>query len=409
MIGLLRLAELRAFLIAASLAALAESALAVVLGVHVYALTRDPWALGLLGLVEAVPAIGLVLVGGHVADRVSRRSLSVLTRAAMAVLSLLMVLVAVGDVRWLYTVAFGFGAIRAFEEPAVTGLEAEILPRERTMEAVSLVASVGRFAGLSGPILGALMYEAVGPERTFAACGGLLAAAAVALLLGIRPRAAPVPAGDKVGALVAIGEGLRFVFASQVLIGSMALDLFAVFFGGAAGLFPAFVDEVLGAGPAAVGWLRGAASAGALVAMLVATRYPPQARAGIALHLAVAGFGVGIVVFGVSRDLYVCMGALFFVGACDGVSVIVRRAIVRMAAPDHLRGRVSSVRGLFLNATNELGSFESGVAAGLLGVAPAVWSGGIVTLAVAAATAWLAPELRRLDLGKLAAQRHRSG
>jgi len=144
--------------------------------------------------------------------------------------------------------------------------------------------------------------------------------------------------------------------------------------------------------------LRAAAAAGALGAMLVATRYPPRAKAGVALHLAIAGFGVGIIVFGLSRSLWLCMAALAFAGACDGISVVVRRAIVRMAAPDAMRGRVASVRGLFLNASNELGAFESGLAASALGIAPSVWAGGIVTLAVVAATAWRAPLLRRLDL-----------
>ncbi len=405
MIRLLGLPELRAFLVSAACASLAETALAVVLGVHVYALTHDPLALALLGLVEAVPAIGLVLVGGHVADRASRLRLAVWARGAMAGLAVLLALVAAADVVLLYVVAFGIGAIRAFEEPAVTGLEAEILPRERMMEALSLVASVGRVAGLSGPVLGGIAYEWAGPRPTFIAASVLLARATAVLQLGIRARPAPARVGVKLGAGASIMAGLRFVFASQILIGSMALDLFAVFFGGAAGLFPACVDDVLHEGPSAVGLLRAAASAGALSAMLVATRYPPRARAGVALHLAVAGFGVGIIVFGLSRDLYVCLAALYFVGACDGVSVIVRRAIVRMAAPDHMRGRVSSVRGLFLNATNELGSFESGVAAALIGIAPAIWTGGVVTLLVAGVTARLAPKLVRLDLGRLAAGR----
>ena len=402
MIRLLAHAELRAFLLSAACAGLAESALAVVLGVHVYALTHDPLALALLGLVEAVPAIALVLVGGHVADRVSRWRLTVAARAAMASLALALAWVAAADVMLLYGVAFGIGAIRAFEEPAATGLEAEILPRAAMMEALSLVASVGRVAGLSGPVLGGIAYEIAGPRPTFIAAFVLLGVAALVVALGIRARPAPGLASERIGALASIAEGVRFVFASQILIGSMALDLFAVFFGGAAGLFPAFVADVLHEGPAGVGLLRAAASGGALVAMLVATRHPPRAHAGLALHLAVAGFGVGIIGFGLSRDLYLCMAALFFVGACDGVSVIVRRAIVRMAAPDHMRGRVSSVRGLFLNATNELGSFESGMAAAWLGIAPAIWSGGIITLLVAGTTWRLAPQLRRLDLGAFA-------
>ena len=397
-IALFKLPELRAFLISAALASLAESALAVVLGVHVYALTHDAFALGMLGLVEAIPAIGLVLVGGHVADRTSRKAGAVATRAAMACLAGALALGGGSTVAWLYTIAFFLGVVRAFEDPAVTGLEAEILPRERMMNAVSLVASVGRVAGLSGPVLGGIAYEMAGPFPTFLAAAVLLVGATLALMLGIKPRQAPARSGTPVGVIAAIGEGLRFVFNSQMLIGSMALDLFAVFFGGAAGLFPAFAGEILHEGPWAVGLMRAATSAGALTSMLIATRVPPRARAGLALHLAVAGFGLGIIVFGLSRNLWLCLGALFFVGACDGVSVIVRRAIVRMASPDALRGRVSSVRGLVLIATNELGTFESGLAAVALGIAPAVWTGGVVTLLVVAITAWKAPVLRRLDL-----------
>lgn len=371
------------------------------LGVHVYALTHDAMALGWLGLVEAIPAIGLVLVGGHVADRVARRQAAAAARGAMAALALLLVLTAGAGLTLFYAIAFLIGAVRAFEDPAVTGLEAEILPRgERMMNAVSLVASVGRVAGLAGPVIGGFAYEFAGPVPTFAAVAVLLAGSALALLLGIARRAPPAHAGE--GALAAIGEGLRYVFRSQIIVGSMALDLFAVFFGGVNGLLPAFAEARLGEGPAAVGLLRAASSAGALAAMLVATRHPPRARAGLALHLAIAGFGIGIIVFGLSRSLWLCMAALALAGACDGISVIVRRAIVRIAAPDALRGRVAAVRGLFLNASNELGAFESGMAAALLGVAPAVWGGGLVTLAVVGVTAWLAPELRRLDLTRFA-------
>ncbi len=403
MIDLLRLPELRSFLLSSACASLATSALATVLGIHVYALTHDPLALGWLGLVEAIPAIGLVLIGGQVADRTSRLRTAVLARGLMAVLAALLALSASSSLVVLYVIAFAVGAIHAFEEPAITGLEAEILPRARMMNAVSLVASVGRVAGLSGPIAGGIAYDFAGPRPTFIAVAVLLAIAAAALGFGIAAR--PAPSHPSAGAWMDIKEGVRFVFNSQILIGSMALDLFAVFFGGAAGLFPAYADQILGEGPSAVGLLRAAASAGALAAMLIATRHPPRARAGLALHLAVAGFGVGIIVLGFSRVLWLSLAALFFVGACDGISVIVRRAIVRLGAPDALRGRVAAVRGLFLNATNELGSFESGLAAAWLGIAPAIWTGGVVTLAVAAVTAYAAPQLRKLDLGRFGAGR----
>jgi MFS family permease len=398
--ALFQLAELRAFLVAAALAGLAESALAVLLGVHVYEIAHDPLNLGWLGLVEAVPAIGLVLVGGAVADRAPRRDLAAGARGVMAVLVAVLALAApYGGLPLIYGVAFLIGAIRAFEEPSVTGLEAEILPRVGMLHAVSLVAAVSRVSTLAGPVLGGVLFAAIGPAGAYALVACCLAAAALTMRLAIPARPAPpIGAPGREGMFGAIMEGLRYVFTRQVIVGSMALDLFAVFFGGVAGLLPVFADDILHTGPAGVGWLRAAASAGALAAMLVATRHPPRGRAGVVLHLAIAGFGLGIIVFAFSRSLALSMAALAFAGGCDGIGVVIRRAIVRLAAPDALRGRVAAVRGLFLNASNELGDFESGVAASLLGAVPAVWLGGVITLAVVAVTAWRAPKLRRLDL-----------
>ena len=395
--ALLALPELRAFLLAAALASLAESALTVLLGVTVYELTHSALSLGWLGLAEAIPAIALVLLGGHVADRVSRRVVTIACRLGIAVLAVVLASFATSaGVGLLYAVAFAAGAVRAFEEPAATGLETQVLPAgDDMMRAISLVASASRVAGLLGPLAGGLLYEAVGAEATYAVIAGMLALSGVAIWLGIGPKPKPAPPTQSVtGAIV---EGLRFVFASQVIVGSMALDLFAVFFGGVSGLLPLFADDILHVGPAGVGLLRGALSAGGLVAMLVTTRHPPRSHAGVVLHLAVAGFGVGIIVFGLSTNLWLSLAALAFAGACDGASVVVRRAIVRIAAPDALRGRVAAVRGLFLNASNELGTFESGIAASLIGAVPAVWAGGVLTLVVVAGTAVLAPRLRRLN------------
>jgi MFS family permease len=399
--ALLRHAELRAFLLAAALSGVAESAFTVLLGLHVYELAHAPLSLGLLGLSEAVPAIGLVLPGGYVADRAIRRHVVAATRLALGVLAgSLALLSGHAEVGLLYAVAFLAGGVRAFDDPAATGLEAEILPREQLLNAVSLIASVGRIATLLGPVMGTLLYEFAGPGITFACVAGALALSATAILLGVAARPAPPPTESHM--IASIREGLRYVFASQVIVGSMALDLFAVFFGGVTGLLPVFAVDILHAGPAGVGLLRAASSAGALVAMLVATRHPPRARAGIVLHMAVAGFGIGIIVFGLSRSLPLSVAALVFAGACDGTSVVVRRAIVRVAAPDALRGRVAAVRGLFINASNELGSFESGILASFVGAVPAVWLGGLVTLGVVSFTACRAPKLLRLDMTRIA-------
>ena len=199
-----------------------------------------------------------------------------------------------------------------------------------------------------------------------------------------------------------IAEGLRYVFHDQILLGSMALDLFAVFFGGATALLPVFATDILHVGPVGFGLLRSASAGGSLAAALMAGRFLPQRQAGKALLAVIGGFGVSMVVFGLSRDLALSLLALFVAGLCDGTSVVIRRAILRLASPDPMRGRIAAVKSVFVGSSNELGAFESGMAAALIGAAPAVWAGGLVTLGIVAFTAWRAPLLRRLDLVRLA-------
>lgn len=403
-LALLQRGDFRAFLLALVLAATAESALAILLGVTVYQTTRDPLALGWLGLIEAAPAIALVLIGGHVADRLPRRRVVVACRLAMAALTAGVALAAAMSTERflpiLYAMAFGIGIVRAFKDPAYSGLEAQVVPAELAVQAASLLGSTGRAFRLAAPVAGGFLYDAAGPAATYATIATLLAVSAIVLLLFLPHR--PPPGGHaETGGLVAhIGEGLRYVFRDQILVGSMALDLFAVFFGGMMGLLPLFGD-LLGVGAQGVGAMRAALSAGGLAAMAVAIRHPPRERAGIALLLAVAGFGISVIAFGLSTDFHLSIALLFVMGACDGISVVVRHAIVRLAAPEGMRGRIAAVRMVFLNSANELGDFESGVAAHLLGPALAVAGGGAITLAVVAVTAAIAPKLRRLNLREL--------
>ena len=403
-LALLRRGDFRAYLLALVLAGTAESALAILLGVTVYQITRDPLMLGWLGLVEAAPAIALVLVGGHVADRLPRRLVVVACRLAMAALTAGVALAATLDegdfLLVLFVLAFAIGIVRAFKDPATSGLEAQVVPAELAVQAASLLGSTGRAFRLAAPVAGGFLYDAAGAAATYATIAVLLAASGVVLLLFLPHRPAPARHADTGGMMADIGEGLRYVFRHQVLVSSMALDLFAVFFGGMMGLLPMFGD-LLGVGAQGVGLMRAALSAGGLTAMAVAIRFPPRERAGMALLLAVAGFGVAVIGFGLSTNFHLSLALLFVMGACDGVSVVVRHAIVRLAAPERMRGRIASVRMVFLNSSNELGDFESGVAAHFLGPALAVAGGGAVTLAVVVVTAVVAPQLRRLDLGKL--------
>jgi MFS family permease len=398
--------DFRAFLVANALERFAASALTVLLGLQVYDLTHDPLDLGWLGLAEAIPGVTLVLYGGLVADRHDRRAIVLLTSALLGLLTAGLAL-ATGagqaGLAVILLVAFLSGVVRAFENPAASGLEAQVVPLNRLMQGVSLLATSGRLADVLGPAAGGLAWAWMGPEATYGTIAALFGLAALALLAGgAGRRAAPPlqPGGES--AWQRIAEGIRYVFGNQLLAGSMALDLFAVFFGGATALLPAIATDVLGAGPTGLGLLRSAAGAGAMVAAIGAVRLIPRRRAGWMLHGVIAGFGLSMVVFGLSRSLPLSLAALFVSGLCDGTSMIIRRAILRLASPEQLRGRISAVRMVFIGSSNELGALESGFAASLLGTAPAIWAGGLATLAIVGVTALVAPRLRRLDLDAMA-------
>jgi hypothetical protein len=394
----------RAVLVSNVLERLASSAMAVLLGFQVFAITGNPLDLGWLGLIEAVPGVGLVLYGGHVADRHRRRAILLLTSAGFCGLAVGAAIVsawAARSVLPLFAIAFLLGVVRAFEDPAAAGLEAQVVPLHAAVRGTAMLATSGRLAMVLGPALGGFAWAALGAAATYAAIG-VLFAGSLAALLAVPDSSQPVVTRDGQGALPRIVEGLRFVLHDQLLLGSMLLDLFAVFFGGATALLPAVATEILQVGPTGFGVLRSASAAGSLIAAMLAGRLLPQRRAGEALLAVIGGFGFAIVVFGLSRVLWLSVLALFVAGLCDGTSVVIRRAILRLASPEGMRGRIAAVKGVFVGSSNELGAFESGMAASLIGVSAAVWTGGVVTLAIVAATAVLFPRLRRLDLAAVA-------
>jgi MFS family permease len=397
--SLLVLREFRALLGARSTNALAVSALATVVAFQTYDLTRDPLALGWLGLVEAIPALSLVLFGGHLADRRDRRAIVVISSAvvtlsavALAALSASGVLSLIG----ILAVIFATGVASGFERPALTALEAQVVPREEAARGISILSSVSQGGAIVGPAVGGIAIAVVGIPLTYAGIAVLLAVSTACLAMISRK---PIPAtveGEPM--LQSLLGGVRYVARTPALLGSMALDLFAVFFGGAIALLPIFATDILHVGPVGLGVLRTAPSIGALLVMLVATRRPPSRNAGRTLLLCVAGFGLSMIVFGWSTIFAVSLVALFFAGVTDGVSMIIRNTILRVLSPERIRGRVASVNWVFIGASNELGAFESGVAARLFGTVPSVVGGGLLTLAVVGATAWLVPTLRSLDL-----------
>ena len=405
-VPLLRMREFRALLGARLTSGLAMSALATVVAYQTYVITHDPLSLGWLGLVEAIPALSLVLFGGHVADRRDRRSIVLVTSALMVGCAILLALISTDPGQFGLAAIFGVifiqGVAGGFERPALSAFEAQVIPLRQTALGASWASSVSQLGGICGPALGGIAYAVIGVTNTYLLLAALLVGTVGSVaLIGRKPMPEPEVGESVVQRML---HGVRYVFHSRILVGSMALDLFAVFFGGAVAMLPIFASDILKVGPIGLGILRTSPSIGALLLMLIATRRPPAARAGATLLVCVAGFGLSIVVFALSGSFLLSVVALFVSGVTDGVSMIVRSVIVRVASPEHLRARIAAVNWVFIGASNELGAFESGVAARLMGVVPSVLAGGLVTLAVVGLVAMLVPELRHLDLRDLDAR-----
>src|SRR6185437_10221378 len=366
-----------------------------------YGLTWDQLSLGLIGLAEALPFIGFALPAGHLADRLSRLRIA---RAALISLlacssALLWFTIQPGMIHsgrvWpIYLVIFVSGIARSLLQPSRTALSAEVVPRLLYPNAVTWRSSTWQLAAVLGPALGGLIYGFGSVTAAYAVDASLMLLALVAIA---RIRHAPPgrqAAGESV--LQSLASGIRFVRAQPVVLGAMALDLFSVLFGGATALLPIFADSILHVGPEGLGVLRAAPAAGAVVMSLALAHRPPLARAGRTLLVNVALFGISMIVFGVSRNFGLSLGALVASGMVDTVSVVVRSTLLQVLTPEHLLGRVSAVNAIFIGSSNEIGAFESGVAAKLLGTVPSVVLGGVATLAVVGMTAWRVPQLRRL-------------
>jgi len=385
-------------------ATVAGRALAVALGYQIYQLTHAPLALGVLGLVEAIPALSLALFGGHAADRYNRRSIVLATRTISVLAAVGLAVISLNPQTFelvaLYLVVFIAGLARGFGDPAASAFETQIVSRELYVNAATWGGSVWQVTSIVGPALGGLSCAWLGVTNTYFLIAAFLAIAWVCAAL-VKSKPMPPPpekSGKQESIWQSIALGVRYVFQQPVLVGSMALDLFAVLFGGAVALLPVFASDILKVGPTGLGVLTAAPSVGALVSMLWATRYPPVKHAGKILLGVVAGFGVSIIIFALSDNFFLSFLALMASGLFDGISVVIRETMLRLLSPEHLRGRIAAVSWIFIGSSNEIGAFESGVAANWLGVIPAVWVGGVITLCVVALTALAAPQLRALNL-----------
>jgi MFS family permease len=392
----LRFPGYRAFLAAVGAVSVATQIQSAVLGWQVYQITGDPLALGFVGLAEALPFLALTLVGGWAADRTDRRVLSLAGLAAVGGSGAWLLVLSLhppGSVLPFYVAQALAGAGRAFFRPASAALGTELVPREHYQNATTWRSSAFQGAMVLGPAAGGALIALGGARLAWAVVLGLTAVG-LGALASLAPRPRPASGGGRL--LDDLADGVRFVFGQQVLLGAMSLDLFAVLFGGASALLPVFARDVLGVGEVGFGLLRAAPAAGAVGMSLLLARFGGFRRAGPALLWSVALFGLTWIAFAISRSFALSLALLAIGGALDDVSVVLRGTLLQMRTPQEKMGRVSAVSGFFIGSSNELGAFESGVAARLLGVVPSVLFGGTMTLVAVAVVAWRAPGLRRL-------------
>jgi MFS family permease len=397
----LRIPDFRRLLFANGSLTVAREAQIAVVAWQVFELTHDPLTLGLIGLAEALPYIGVALFAGHAADRAERRLLGIAGTIGVILSSIALLLLTLqpgaihADRVWPVYLVIALGATaRSFMRPAVFALSADVVPRELYPNAVAWRTSIWHFAAVTGPAAGGLLCGFYGPTAAYVA---VIVAMLLSLtaLLSVQHRTQPVVSEEVVPLGESLRIGLRFVWHEPMLLAAMTLDLFAVLFGGAVALLPAFA-KLLGAGPVGFGLLRAAPAAGSILTGIVIAHRAPMRRAGAALFASVFGFGVCMILFALSRHFWMSFALLFASGIFDNVSVVIRSTLLQTRTPDHLRGRVSSVSQIFIGSSNEIGAFESGVAARLLGIVPSVIFGGCMTLLVVAVTAWRAPALRKL-------------
>jgi len=384
-----------ALLWAATLATgLAMQMMSVAVGWQVYAIHRSPLDLGLIGLMEFLPMLVLALPAGQFADRFPRRSIALVSGVldcAVASLLLLVTLVS-GDTLWPFlALAVATGASSALAWPALRSLTPELVSPELLPGAMAVRSVAGQISVVAGPAVGGALF-ATRAELPYAVAIGLLVGSLVCMV-ALRPRPA---AGERALGLSGLMEGVRFLLRARMVLGAILLDLFAVLFGGAIALAPVFAREILHVGPAGLGALRSAPAAGALLAALLLTRRPLRHAAGPTLILVVALFGACMIVFGLSRWLPLSFAALAVSGFVDMYSMNIRSTTVGLVTPNELRGRVTAVEMIFINASNEVGAFESGVLASLVGTVTAVVSGGVATIAIALSWTRLFPSLARM-------------
>ena len=420
----LRLPDFRRYISARALFSVATQIQGVVVSWQIFKLTNDPLALGLIGLAEAIPSITVSLFAGHVADSVRRKRIVVPAVVVLVLCAItlwwlahpmqeallergrLHVEALHATIVWpLYLVIFVSGIARGFMGPALFAFMPQLLPdRAALPNAVTWSSTTWQASAVLGPAVGGLLLHRSGwfPYGSVEFAYGVdmvMEGLALLFFISIASRELPPIEGERLSLGESITSGVRFIFSNQLVLAALSLDMFAVLFGGAVALLPFFADNILHGGPDAFGYLRAAPAVGSVLMAVFLTFSPLKKGAGRKMLWAVAGFGAATVAFALSTNLYLSLFLLFLTGVFDSVSVIVRSTLVHTYTPEYMKGRVSAVNSIFIGSSNEIGAFESGTAAKLLGTVHSVVFGGVMTMLVVAFTTWRADQLRKLEMG----------
>lgn len=402
----LRIKEFLFFLSTRFFLTLAIQMQGVIVGWQIYKYTGDVLTLGLIGLTEAIPFIIVSLFSGHVADTYNRKYILVVFTSLLTIctgallyfsLETTTIIKTYGIAPIFIVIAF-IGVVRGFLAAAFPSFMSQIVPRDLYANASTWNSTIWHTASVIGPAMAGFIC-AVSFSAAYEVNIVLIAISVLSLLL---IASKPLPKKEKVETLMeSLTAGIKFVAGHQLILGALSLDLFAVLFGGAVAMLPAFADKILHIGSIELGFLSAAPAIGAVVMALVLAYIPPTKNAGRNLLVSVAGFGVATILFGISTNYYLSLFFLFLTGAFDSVSVVLRQTILQLSTPDNMRGRVSAVNSIFIGSSNEIGAFESGVAARAMGLKASVVFGGIMTVLIVSVTAKVAPKLRKLNLDSI--------
>ena len=402
--AVLRVRDFRLFLSFRFFATIAFQMQGIIVGWQVYQLTKDPLSLGLIGLAEALPNIASALFAGNAADKYNRKNIIIwfmLLFVCGTIALFLFTLPSFGilgklGVLPIYFIVAISGVARAYLYPAIIAMMSQLVPRHLYTNSSTWNSMVWHIGAITGPAIGGMVYGFFGVRAAYTS---VLIFLFVSFILLIFVKNRPSPQIVKGESLVQrLSGGLKFVYKNQILLGAMSLDMFGVLFGGAVAMLPVFAAEVLKVGPQGLGFLRAAPMAGAVIMAGVLAYKPPMVKAGKYLFISVAGFGMSIILFALSKNFYLSLGLLMMSGMFDNISVVIRATTMQLVTPDEMRGRVASVNAIFIGSSNEIGSFESGLAAKIMGLIPSVIFGGAMTLFVVLITSKFSPKLRALNL-----------